>query len=169
MRRLTDEERRWLSQFDRTYNSHRTKQKKYLSDTLRGIRVGTVEDLERDRTLADSQIGDDSSVVSIMRELSPRQKKVPYNPSDYWAMPEVWYTKNWVIPIINHIDRSRGAREDTGIPGILNVDEGFQVNSFFEQKKVSLGVYDTLEEAKKVLRKYNRTVTMRGFGVDYDE
>ena len=168
MRRLTDEESRWIGQFDYTYNRKRTDQRSYKSDASRGVRVGSVEDLEKEPKIVDLCVDAESSVTSIMRRITPRQKNVPYNPRDYWAMPEIWYTKNWVDRVIDHVDRCRDAKEDTGIPGILIVDNGFQVNSFFEQKKVCLGIYSTLEEAKKVLKKYNQTVTTRGYGVDYE-
>jgi hypothetical protein len=98
------------------------------------------------------------------RGLGPRGPA--YSPRDYWAMPDPWYSHRWVDYLIDVIDKERGDKEDTGIPGIIFEDGMFKVFSFFEYEKNYIGEYATLDRAESALIKYNREITKRGHGVD---
>ncbi len=166
MRSMTDEEARWLAAFDYTYNRARTSSHKYLCDTLRGSRIDGGKDLD---TVDVEPVKENSSTLTTKtRKVASTTKRVPYSPLDYWVLPSIWYSSNWVDRVIEHIDAGKPDFEDTGIPGILNIDGLFHVNAFFEMKKHSLGRYTDIEDAKAVLKEFNKRVTTRGYGVDYE-
>lgn len=174
MRRMTEEEARWLKDFDRSYNSHRCKQKRYLQDTMNQTWVTSIEEEVTDLfTLVDTQPVNEPKPL-IKQGLKPSKRGIgprnpAYSPRDYWALPSPWYSHGWVDYLIRNIDASKGEIEETDVPGIIVKEKKFHVFSFFNYERVSVGEYITLERAKEELKKYNKEKTQRGFGIDYDE
>jgi hypothetical protein len=175
MREMTNEEAQWLAQFDYTYDRHRTNQRAYKEDSMADVRIRVddgrpIDNPEEFTRLTPTQEPDPESKICLTpssRGLGPRGPA--YSPRDYWVLPSLWYSENWVDKIIWKIDFERGSKDDTGIPGIAIVNKNFKVSSFFKYENVCIGEYATLERAKQALTTYNQTVTLRGYGVDYWE
>jgi hypothetical protein len=168
---MTNEEASWLAQFDKSYNSRRTEKRFYKEDTMRRIRVDSgepIENIEEFVSLLPTQEMDNGSRICLTpssRGVDP--KATAYSPRDYWALPSLWYSENWVDKIIWMVDSARGEVQETGIPGIIIENGYFKVFSFFRYENVCIGEYVTLERAKQALTKHNQTVTQRGWSVDY--
>jgi hypothetical protein len=167
VRRMTDEEARWLSSFDYTYNRMRTKQKKYLQDTMRGIRVDNGREIEDLSDVLEGESHVVSSISTSKRKIPGENGNQPYTAHDYWALPSIWYTNRWDDKVIAKLDAEKEFSEIVDIPGIVEKGNKYYVSSFFNQEKVSIGIYSTLEEAKEALIRYNTDVTKRGWGYSW--
>ncbi len=173
MRKMTAEEARWLAEFDYTYDRKRTNQTAYKKNTKNRRRADdgfNIDEIAAYTNLTPDQEPDDISKICLTpSERGVGPKATAYSPRDYWVLPSLWYSHNWVDRIIWKIDMDRGNKEDTGIPGIIFNNNNFKVSSFWKAESLCIGEYATLERAKQALTTYNQQVTYRGFGVDYWE
>jgi hypothetical protein len=160
---MSDEEARWLSAFDRSYNAVRFNKRAFRDDTMKGRWVGDESIMDIIMTVNNNGT-EETGRLTDARDSA--KKPNGYSARDYWALPAPWYSDGWVNTLIRVMDQ--GKEPCTEIPGIVKKENFYVVSSFHGGKNVRIGSYLGLEEAKEALREYNRTVTKRGWGVDFE-
>jgi hypothetical protein len=165
--KLTNEQRDWLSKFDNSYNNRRKAQRGYREDSFRAVKYELDEETLPFVVETTPEHTFNNLPKGILDVMKPSERiNTIYTTSDYYALPQLWYTGNWEDLLNNQIDRERGLSDDddTGIAGIVKKNGLFKVSSFHDSTRVSIGTYITLEQAKEALISYNKKLG-RGYGV----
>lgn len=185
MRSYTNEERHWLDRFNEEL---RNKQRSgVMFDTMnqrwenydyyddnREFECFTehMEDVVNSKNKVPMDRVATLASKPIERVIGSKANK--YSPSDYYALPHSMYSHRYENAVIDMIDKDLAAerklqtRDFPDFPGIIKKGCVYKVTSFFEGTSRFVGCFLDLEDAKKALREYNRTVTHRGYGVDYE-
>ena len=173
MRRLTKKEKEWKMKFENKWEDDESRRPSYRKDIMnKGVRYGS--DFEEPIIMTQVDQCNKSTIVDnyVSRLLGNghRGSAGDYSPADYYALPEQWFTHKWTDVVDKLVDRQRNRDKvfDSNIPGIVYKDPHWEVNRFFEGKSVMLGRFLSLEDAKDVLKEYNKKITKSGYGVDYN-
>jgi hypothetical protein len=187
MRKYTKEERDYISKFDSVFYKDRYNESRFDTASQKQINLDYYDEdgmfesfIDHMDVVVNSIPYTEPNKVTQMA-MTPKQVvnlEKQYTASDYFALPSMWYGTSYVDKLhkvideekqeVNKVTKGGVVVDYPNYPGITSCKGMFTVRSFFKGENTTVATCFSLEEAKRRLKEYNRRVTKRGYGVDYE-
>jgi hypothetical protein len=185
MRNYTEEEREWLNKFNNDHKHDTCQEARFDTMTQRWEVFNYYDENKEFECFTEHMEDVVNSInrVPMDRMATRAQKPVDrvvgyragrYTASDYHTLPNILFSDRYENALISMIDKDLQSERNMPTydypmyPGIVRKGRVFRVTSFFQGNKTFIGAFLDLEDAKRALAEHNRTVTHRGYGVDYE-
>jgi len=166
MRKYTKREVDWFYKFNRMIK-HETRHRRQSDIMNIGIQIKL--NFSEGELFVNERLPRSKTVDRYINKYKKEQQGgCAYSPADYIAYPEQWFTHKWTDTIEKLIDAEKGIIPESGIAGIIYKKGLWEVNRHLDGITHMLGRFVSIEDAKKVLVKYNKTVVKSGYGVEYE-
>ena len=166
MRKLKKRELDWFYKFNRMIK-HETRHQRQSDIMNVGVRIKL--NFNEGELFVNERIPRSNVVDRYLRKYKKQhQGGCAYGPGDYITYPEQWFTHKWTDTIEMLVDQEKTPVPESGIPGIVYKKGLWEVNRHRDGITYMLGRFVSIDDAKKVLVKYNKTVAKSGYGVEYE-